>query len=120
MPYPVRVNRPSRARRLAALALAAAAAAQTQPPDVRTENWPDGSVKLRCAVDERGQKHGLCEQFAANGTRVLAAHYAHGRREGESREWTEDGRLLRTQQFFQDQLNGRSEDYAPDGSAIAA
>jgi hypothetical protein len=120
MPYPADMAMPFRARRLAALAFAAAAAAQAQQPAVRTENWPDGAVKLRYAVDEREQKHGLCEQFAANGTRVLAAHYAHGKREGESREWTEDGKLLRAQQFFQDQLNGRSEEYAPDGSAIAA
>jgi hypothetical protein len=104
------------ARTLACALLAGALAAQVEAPNERTETWPDGTVKLRYTVDEEGRRDGRCEQFAANGKRVLFAVWAHGLRDGEWREWNEDGSRLRALAYSKDVLNGHCEEWRLDGS----
>jgi len=100
---------------VAMIAPAANLASQPPPPVIVQETWPDGSVKERYAVDQQGRKHGVYEAFAANGTRTLLAHYAQGRRQGAYREWSEDGRKVRSLVYRDDLLHGLSQEFHDNG-----
>ena len=102
-------------RSLLGLALAAAVAAQEPTPSERTETWPDGTLRARYTIDERGQKHGHLEQWAANGTRTLFEQYVHGKLHGAHREWTDTGAMVCSFLFQDDQLHGLCESFHPNG-----
>jgi len=98
-------------RRAVLLALASAAIAQGEAPNVHIETWPDGSLRERYAIDERGEKHGHLERWTATGIRTLFEVYAHGRRHGSHREWNDAGILICSLTFQNDQLHGLCETF---------
>ena len=84
------------------------------------EAWPDGTLKERCPLDEQGLEHGLKETFAQDGTRLLAANFSHGQRQGSWKEWDEAGRKVRFLNYQKDELHGRAEEFHPNGRIAAA
>lgn len=100
-----------------ALGLAVTLAAQA--PTELIEHWPDGTVRLRQQVDDQGRPHGVREEFAQNGTRILYATFRTGLRDGPFREWTEGGVRIRDHSFKADVLHGRYEDLYSNGRSQA-
>jgi hypothetical protein len=80
------------------------------------EFWPDGTPKRRYAQDDQGRKQGVYEEFAANGTRTMLAHYAQGKLHGAFREWNEAGKRRRAVVYAGDVLHGLCEEYHTDGT----
>jgi hypothetical protein len=105
---------------IAALLLAIGTAVDAQAGvEERTATWPDGAIKLRYTVDLQGRRHGVCEAFAADGTRTLYSVYAHGLRDGAWKEWTAAGKKVRSQEYKDDKLHGHSEEFHDNGSTAA-
>ncbi len=81
----------------------------------------DGDWIVRDAEDrlasrwqfDRGQRHGLCQWWFANGKPWREANYHNGRLDGDVRQWTADGELELEQQY----LGGRRRDVAVDWHA---
>ena len=78
-------------------------AATQAKPEVLTENWDDGSLRLRREVlvspDGTTVNHGDYTTFHKNGKKAYQATFDHGVKEGEVTRWHDNGQVWRQEHF---------------------
>lgn len=74
------------------------ASARTSEPEVVTERYPNGSIRIerQVALDAEGNyvNHGTYAEYAANGKLLRSGEYRHGKQNGKWLQYFEDGRGL--------------------------
>ena len=103
------------AARLCVLLASIAPAFGQTPPAEHTETWPDGTLRERYSVDADGNRHGIHEVFAPNGTKTLSETLVHGHKDGPYREWREDGRPFCALNYRNDVLHGLCRTFHDNG-----
>lgn len=109
--------------------------------ETKESQWDDGSLRSRISY-RNGELHGTATWFHRNGNKreefnyskgVLEGPatrwyyngnpesedvYVQGKRNGTSRSWSEEGVLLKVENFLNDTLHGPYEQYYPKGSLM--
>jgi hypothetical protein len=94
---------------LTALALAAAV------PEEVVEYYPDGVVKARYHVDDKGRRDGPASEFFAGGSVSVRARYTAGELDGPWSSFWEDGKKRVSATYKRGQLQGEFVERGIDG-----
>ncbi|MBN2447544.1 MAG: toxin-antitoxin system YwqK family antitoxin [Phycisphaerae bacterium] len=88
--------------------------------EVVTEQWPDGSPRLRKQVlhqpDGSTIDHGAYERWHRNGKKAHEALYVHGHKDGVAREWHDNGQLWSEEHYRDGQRDGIRRVWDPNGN----
>lgn len=86
--------------------------------DVRGENHPDGSRRLRVPMVD-GHPHGKVREWWNNGKLRFEATYVHGKRHGMLRFWYPSGALESMRRYVDGEKHGRFTDWFESGRVAA-
>jgi hypothetical protein len=73
------------------------------------KHYDDGSMAQRFSLVD-GLYDGVAEEWYENGNKKVETHYKTGKRHGDNTYWYEDGRVMKTQ-FWQDDQLIRDEEH---------
>lgn len=70
------------------------------------EKYDDGKPKLKYAVDDKGRKEGIYQEYYASGKTKLMANYKNDQRQGTCTEFDEKGKKILTALYKEGKLSG--------------
>lgn len=107
---------------LVALAASPDARALQDSAAVVEENWPDGSLRMRCevrTVDGVAQRHGTYRRWHAGSVPAVEGAYSEGLPSGSWKAWRQDGTPLVAGAFHEGRRSGKWEHFHVDGRLAA-
>jgi len=82
------------------------------------ETWPDGKVRARYTIDERGDKHGSYEEYYRSGALAVEATYKAGQLSGAYLEFHANGEKALDCRYRDGALHGKYVEWDENGDEL--